>query len=288
MLYGAIEAGGTKFRCAVAISSGEIMKAKTIPTTDVETTMNEIVKFFLPFHIEDLGIGCFGPLCLEKNDSNYGMILDTPKRNWKYFNIYNYLVEKMKVNVHINTDVVTSAFGEYYYGFHEKFQNIIYFTIGTGIGAGIIYQGRILKGKHHTEMGHVILTKKEDDKYESSCIFHKNCLEGLASGVALNKRYGLSHKELESRDDIWDLEGYYLAQGILNYCLALAPEKIIIGGGVSHQPKLLDSIKKHFVELNNGYYNYKELNDIDNFIINPILKDDSGLYGAIALAAKKI
>ena len=287
MLYGAIEAGGTKMRCAVAISAGEIMKTKDIPTTNVESTMSEIIKFFKPFHIKDLGIGCFGPLCLEINDPNYGMILDTPKQSWKNFNIYSYLKEHLNVNVYINTDVVTSALGEYYYGFKEKYKNIIYLTIGTGIGAGIIYNGKILKGRHHTEMGHFMISRRDDDKFPSTCIFHDNCLEGLASGLSLDSRYHLSHQEIAKNDSVWDLEGYYIAQGIYSYCLAIAPEKIIIGGGVSQQPKLIESVKRHFIKLNNNYYKYKELDDIDKFIINPLLKNDSALYGAIALAAKK-
>lgn len=287
-VFGAIEAGGTKFRCAIAISSGEIMKTKDIPTADIDTTMKEIVKFFSMYHIKALGVGCFGPICLNIEDPNYGMILDTPKRNWKFFNIYQYLKENLKVEVYINTDVVASALGEYFFGFHQKHKNLIYLTVGTGIGAGIIYKGEILKGRHHTEMGHFVVSRRSDDYYKSSCIFHENCLEGLASGKSLGERYApMTHQEMGQQDQIWDLEGYYIAQGIYSYCLALAPEKIIIGGGVSHQPKLIQYIKKHFVSLNNHYYSYKELEDIDHFIVTPALKNDSALQGAVALAVNK-
>ncbi len=288
MLIGAIEAGGTKFKCAVAISSGEIMKSVVIKTTTIEETMQKVVNFFLPYHIEDLGVGCFGPISLDKKSIEYGTILDTPKEKWKHYDIYNYLKEKLNCNVHINTDVVASAFGEFYFGFNSKFKNILYFTVGTGVGVGVIYNGTVLQGNHHTEMGHITIKRQENDNHKSTCEFHEDCLEGLASGISLDLRHNLTYDELEKREDLLRQEAYYLAQGVYAYTLAFAPDKVIIGGGVSHQKKLIPLIREEFIKINNGYFHYPYLDDINNFIIEPKLKDESGLYGAIALAVKKL
>ena len=288
MLIGALEAGGTKFKCAVAISSGEIMKSVVIKTTTIEETMQKVVNFFLPYHIEDLGVGCFGPISLDKKSKFYGQILDTPKEKWKYYDIYNYLKDKLNCNVYINTDVVTSAYGEYYFGFNSLYKNILYFTVGTGIGVGVIYNGNVLQGNHHTEMGHITINREKNDDYLSTCEFHDNCLEGLASGNSLDNRYNLTYEQLENREDILKQEAFYLAQGIYAYVLAFAPDKVIIGGGVSHQKKLIPYIREEFKKNNNGYFHYPLLDDINNFIVEPKLKDDSGLYGAIALAVKKL
>ncbi|MFA5749342.1 MAG: ROK family protein, partial [Bacilli bacterium] len=217
MLIGALEAGGTKFKCAVAISSGEIMKSVVIKTTTIEETMQKVVNFFLPYHIEDLGVGCFGPISLDKKSKFYGQILDTPKEKWKYYDIYNYLKDKLNCNVYINTDVVTSAYGEYYFGFNSLYKNILYFTVGTGIGVGVIYNGNVLQGNHHTEMGHITINREKNDDYLSTCEFHDNCLEGLASGNSLDNRYNLTYEQLENREDILRQEAFYLAQGIYAY-----------------------------------------------------------------------
>jgi len=285
MYFGAIEGGGTKFRCAVLNFSFDIIDSIIIKTTTPIETLSKIIMYFKIYRIKSIGIGSFGPINLDKSDKDYGMITSTPKLEWQNFNIYQYLEENLNVKLFINTDVVTAAIGEYYHLKQKKINNLIYITVGTGIGAGVIYQGKVLQGMHHSEMGHFILNRRDDDKYASTCQYHSNCLEGLASGVALNTRYNLSHTEITNVDEIWDLEGYYLAQAIYNYTLTLSPQKIIIGGGVSNQKKLFTYIKKHFIEINNKYFNYKSLENIDDFIISPTLKGDSGIVGAAILAA---
>lgn len=282
MLIGAIEAGGTKFKCAVAKTNYEIIDTIIIPTTTFEETLAKVVAFFNEYQLYAIGVAAFGPINLNKYDPNYGMLTTTPKLGWQNCNIYRYLKEKLNVKVYINTDVAIAAYGEYQE--NKKNSTIIYITVGTGIGAGVIYKGKILQGNHHSEMGHFLINKRSDDNFDSVCPYHNNCLEGLASGLALNKRYHLSHNEMSLKNDIWDLEGYYLAQAIYNYTLSFAPDKIIIGGGVSHQDKLFVYVKKYFLKLNNGYFNYLKLEDLDKYIVRPSLKEDSAIYGALALA----
>ena len=283
MLIGAIEAGGTKFKCAVATSSGVILQDTTIKTTTVEETMEKVIKFFLAFPIKTMGVGCFGPICLDPSDERYGMILDTPKKIWANYNILKALKDALKCNVKITTDVNASAFGEYYYGYKKKFQNLVYVTIGTGIGGGIVYNGSLVQGHHHPEIGHMTLKRDSNDNYPSTCPFHSDCFEGLASGISLDKRYNLSYDELAKRDDLLRREANDIAQGIYNLYLTFAPDKIIIGGGVSHQEKLLPLVREEFEKLNNNYYTYKAVKSVDELIVSPTLKDNSALYGAIAL-----
>lgn len=288
MLFGAIEAGGTKFRCAVYDENLHIADTCSIPTKSPLSTMDEIIRFCKHYDLRAMGVGAFGPIDLKKGSVTYGIITTTPKTEWQGFPIYSYLKEHYKVPIVMTTDVGAAAYGEYTARkIHQPgIENLIYVTVGTGIGAGVIYQGRILQGNHHPEMGHFILKRKDSDSFPSVCPFHDDCLEGLASGVSLQQRYGLLPSGMENRKDIWDLEGYYLAQAFYDYTLSFSPEMIIIGGGVSHQPLLLPSIRKHFEEINHRYLRYPQLSDSD-FLTMPALGDDSALYGGAVLAMEE-
>ena len=283
-MFGAIEGGGTKFKCAVGVDN-QIYDEILFPTTDPIDTINQVVAFFLKYDIKSLGIGSFGPIIIDKNDKNYGMITSTPKQNWQNFNLYHALKSKLSCEIEIVTDVQASCIGEYTYGFKEMIQNIIYITVGTGIGVGVIYQGKLINGLHHPEMGHIMINRYNGDDFKSVCPYHENCLEGLASGHAIAKRYP-HHPNLSEVNQLWDLEGYYLASGIYNYLLTFAPDKIILGGGVMNQPKLLPEIKKHLLQINNHYYNYSRFVDLDSFLVLPRLGSNSALIGGLTLAKK--
>lgn len=282
MLYGAIEAGGTKFVCAVGDRGGSIVDQITIPTLAPEETLKMVDTFFDKYELSSIGIGSFGPVELNETNPNYGKILNTPKLLWKNFNLHEAFKEKYNIPVFLDTDVNAAALGEYYWGAAQLTDSCLYITVGTGIGAGFVKGGITLKGMAHPEMGHILIPRHPKDRFEGCCPYHKDCLEGLASGTALSDRYGVSGKELASRKDVWEMEAYYLAQAIINYILILSPEKIILGGGVMKQEVLFPLIRQKVSKLLNHYI---EIDSLEDYIVSPQLNDNQGIKGALALAA---
>jgi fructokinase len=282
MLYGAIEAGGTKFVCAVGNEKGEIIRQIVFPTEDPQKTLANISTFFSEFSLASIGVGSFGPIELNKKKENYGEILNTPKLLWRNFNIYKALSETYNIPIFIDTDVNIAALGEFYWGAGKNAESCLYITVGTGIGAGFVNKGATLNGRTHPEMGHIHVPRFKDDSFEGICPFHKDCLEGLASGSAIAARYGKAGMLLKDNEEVWELEAYYLAQAIMNYILILAPEKVILGGGVMKQSTLYSLIRRQVSSLLN---NYITIDDIEEYIVSPQLQDNQGITGALALAA---
>lgn len=283
MLIGAIEAGGTKFVCAVGDKNGKIIDKISLPTVDPDDTLKAVKNYFANYAIEALGVGMFGPIDLDKKSSTYGSVLHTPKINWRNYPLLDKLQHDFSVPVYLDTDVNTACLGEYNYGAGKHADSCLYITVGTGIGAGFVLRGDVFQGKNHPEMGHILLRKHQDDPFTGSCPSHGSCLEGLASGTAMEKRYGMKANLLVDKEQVWEIEAYYLAQAIMNYYLILSPEKIIIGGGVMKQVKLYSMIRKYFLELLNGYLEVKQ---VDDLIVAPTLNDEQGVKGAIALMLK--
>lgn len=283
-MIGAIEAGGTKFVCAVGNPDGTILDRASFPTTTPEETVAKVEEFFSKHPIEKLGVGAFGPINLRAGSENYGSIENTPKVPWRYYPLLEELKKRFNIPVAINTDVIASCLGEYEYGVGKDVSSCLYITVGTGIGAGFVQDGKPFQGKNHSEMGHVLLRKHPEDAFEGSCPSHGACLEGLASGPAIEARYGKKGVELADQDHVWETEAYYLAQAIMDYFVILSPEKIILGGGVMKQEKLYPMIREKFMELLNGYI---EVENVDELIVAPELNDDQGVKGCIALAIKE-
>lgn len=286
MRIGALEAGGTKMVCAIGNEKGEIFEKISIPTKTPETTMPEMIQWFKAKKIEALGIGCFGPIDPDKDSPTYGYITSTPKLAWKDYNIVGALEECLCCPVGFDTDVNGSALGEVTFGQAKGKKNIVYLTVGTGIGAGVYAEGKLLHGMLHPEAGHILMRRREDDHYEGKCPYHKTCLEGLAAGPAIEERWGKKGIELQDRDEVWDLEAYYLAQALTDYILILAPQLIILGGGVMHQEQLFTRIRSYVKEMLNGYIKTKELEDIDHYIVPASLHDDQGIMGALELGRR--
>ncbi|CDQ38828.1 MULTISPECIES: ROK family protein [Virgibacillus] len=280
MLTGGIEAGGTKFVCAVGKGSGEIIDKVTFPTTTPDETLRRVRDYFSEFSIRAIGIGSFGPVDLDKKSTSYGTILHTPKQQWRQFDLLTAMKEYVQVPLFLDTDVNAAALGEYKYGVAQKDQSCLYITVGTGIGAGFVKDGVTYQGKSHPEMGHIMIQKHTDDYFAGICPSHGACLEGLASGPAIEKRYGKKAELLASHKEVWELEAFYLAQAIINYTLVLSPERVIIGGGVMKQHELYQRIRNYFSQLMN---NYVELGNLEDFITAPTLSDEQGIKGAIAL-----
>ena len=272
--------------CAIGNEKGEIFEKISIPTKTPETTMPEMIQWFKAKKIEALGIGCFGPIDPDKDSPTYGYITSTPKLAWKDYNIVGAFEEQLCCPVGFDTDVNGSALGEVTFGQAKGKKNIVYLTVGTGIGAGVYAEGKLLHGMLHPEAGHILMRRREDDHYEGKCPYHKTCLEGLAAGPAIEERWGKKGIELQDRDEVWDLEAYYLAQALTDYILILAPQLIILGGGVMHQEQLFTRIRAYVKEMLNGYIKTKELEDIDHYIVPASLHDDQGIMGALELGRR--
>lgn len=283
MRIGALEAGGTKMVCAVGDETGRIFTKETIPTETPEITVPAMIDFFKKNGVDALGIACFGPVCLDKSSPLYGYITTTPKTAWKNYDIVGAFSDALSVPVGFDTDVNGSCLGEATFGQAQGLDNVLYLTIGTGIGAGIMTDGQLLHGNLHPEAGHILLRRHPEDAYIGKCPYHKDCFEGLCSGPAIEERWGKSACDLSANKKVWEMEAWYIANALSTYILTLAPQKIILGGGVMHQLALFPLIRKNVVEILSGYICTREMEDIDNYIVPSSLNDDQGILGCIEL-----
>lgn len=284
MIIGALEAGGTKMVCAIGNEKGEILKREVFPTTTPEETMPAMLAFFKKEKIEALGIGCFGPINPKKGTPKYGYITSAPKLAWQNYDIVGNFKRELDCPVGFDTDVNAAALGEALYGITKGLQNSIYITIGTGIGVGVCSEGKLMHGMMHPEAGHILLHRHPADTYEGRCPFHKDCLEGLAAGPALEKRWGSKADALTDRGEVWEMESYYIAQACVNYCMILSPERIVLGGGVMKQPALLPLVREKFTALMAGYIRTKEVEDVEHYIVPASLNDNQAVLGCFQLA----
>lgn len=286
MVLGALEAGGTKMVCAVGNEQGQVLERISIPTVSPEETMPRMIDFFGKYHIEALGIGCFGPINPVKGTAFYGYITSTPKLAWQNYNIVGAFEEALGCPVGFDTDVNASMLGEITFGAARGLDSCIYVTIGTGVGVGVYVNGGLLHGMMHPEAGHILLQRHSADKYAGKCPFHGNCLEGMAAGPAVEERWGAKGTELSGRQEVWELEAYYVAQACVNYTLTYAPRRIILGGGVMHQEQLFPMIRRQYRELMADYVDTPELRDLDSYIVPCSLNDNQGIMGCLQLAVE--
>lgn len=284
MILGGLEAGGTKMVCAIGNEQGEIFKKISLPTETPEITMPKMIEFFQSEHIEALGVGCFGPIDLDKKSKTYGFITSTPKLAWANFNIIGAFQDALHVPVGFDTDVNVACLGEVVWGASKGCEVALYITIGTGVGVGVYVNGKPLHGLVHPEGGHILLAKHPDDTYKGRCPYHANCIEGLAAGPAIEERWGKKAIELADRPEVWKLEADYIAQALVNYIVTLSPNKIVLWGGVMHQEQLFSMIRENVVQKLNGYVHHKAiLEDIEHYIVPPALGDEPGIKGALYL-----
>lgn len=284
MLAG-IEAGGTKMVCAVSDAELNLKGSAVFPTTTPQETIAEIINYFRKFDIDAVGIGSFGPIDLNPKSPTYGYITKTPKTGWSDFDFVGVFKKAFGVPVGFDTDVNAAILGEVYKGAAYGCNNAIYITIGTGVGVGVYCNGGLVHGLVHPEAGHILLNRHPEDSFEGSCPFHKNCVEGMASGSAIEKRWGKSPKLLIENDKVWELEAYYIAQAVASYILTYSPEKVILWGGVMHQDKLFDMVRSNVKEILNGYVHSEMVDSkIDQYIVKPALGEKPGITGALCLA----
>lgn len=284
MRLGALEAGGTKMVCAIGDETGKIYEQVSIPTTTPEETMPKIIAYFQDKNIEAMGIAAFGPVDVKPDSPTYGSILDTPKLPWRNYSILNILKEAFPIPMGLDTDVNGSCLGEMTYGSAKGLGTVMYITIGTGIGAGIAIDGKLVHGMLHPEAGHILVAPVAGDEGNCVCPYHKNCLEGFATGPSIEKRWGMKAADLADKAEVWELESEYLAEAIVNFILTVSPQRIILGGGVMHQMQLFPLIRRKVVEKMNGYIRTPEMADMDSYIVPASLQDDQGILGCIRMA----
>jgi len=289
-VYGGIEAGGTKFVCVIGTGPDDIRAETVFPTTTPEETIGEAVDFFNGYSGTDpllaIGVASFGPLNLDSSTPEYGYITRTPKPGWEHTNMLGIVKSALDLPVSIDTDVNGAALAEYLWGAGKGTDSLVYITIGTGIGGGGMVNGGLMHGLVHPEMGHIRIPHDfEKDPFRGCCPYHGDCLEGLASGKAVELRWGKRGEELPEDHPAWELEARYLALGISNIIYTLSPARIITGGGLMKNLSLITKVRAKTAEYLNGYINSTcVMDDIDNYIVLPKLGDFSGVLGAIALA----
>lgn len=289
MKLGGLEMGGTKIVCAVGNEKGEVLDRCAIETTGVEKTLPEVAKYFTDKQIDALGIGSFGPIELNRKSDRYGYITSTPKPGWANTDVIGHF-RFLNVPIGFDTDVNAACLGEVAFGAGRGLKNVIYGTVGTGIGFGVYLEGNLLHGLMHPETGHMLVDRLEEDRdFKGTCPYHDNCLETFASGPAIEKRWGRKAQELYDRKEVWELEVRYLGQAMANCVMCYSPQRIVLGGGVMHVSGLIEMIRQETIKALNGYIQKDEiLNRIDEYIVLPELNDDSGIIGAMELGKLEI
>jgi len=286
-IYGAIEAGGTKFICAIG-AGPEDLQMKRIATTTPGETLAAVKDFFQPHknNLKAVGVASFGPVDLNPSSTTYGFITSTPKPGWANTNLLGAVAEGLSVPLAFNTDVNGAALGEHTWGVARATKNFIYLTIGTGIGGGAMVNGGLVEGLLHPEMGHIFLPLHPEDNYVGKCPFHANgCFEGLASGPAIAERWQCVAEDLDEAHLAWDMQAWYLARALASLVCSYSPQRIILGGGVMDKPGLLQKVRVQLKQALNGYVQHKAiLQNIDDFIVAPGLGSRSGVLGALQLA----
>jgi fructokinase len=290
-LRGGIEAGGTKFVCAVGTGPDDIRARTVIPTTHPAQTLGRVVDFFgeqshLGLGIDALGIASFGPLDLNPDSPRYGRITTTPKPGWAGTDLIGFLRGRLDVPVALDTDVNGAAYGEYRWGAGRGLQTSVYLTVGTGVGGGVVIGGRPLRGLVHPEMGHLHVQRHPDDDFAGCCPFHSDCIEGLAAGPAIERRTGRAATDLgDLRDRVIGLEAWYLAQLVTAVTYLLTPQRVVLGGGVLHLPGLLDAVRSSTAERLRGAIDSPAMADgLRGYLVPPGLGGSSGVLGALAMA----
>ena len=286
MRLGALEAGGTKMVCAVGDETGKIYEQVSIATETPEITIPKLITYFENKKVDALGIASFGPVELDRKADNYGYITTSTKLAWRNFDMVGSFQKVLRCPIGFDTDVNGSVLGEVTFGAAKGKSCVMYLTFGTGVGAGIYIEGKLLHGMLHPEAGHVLIQKRDCDHYAGKCPYHKNCLEGLASGPAIEERWGKKAILLADRAEVWELEADYIAQALTDYIVTISPEMIILGGGVMHQKQLFPLIRAKVQEYLGGYLQADELADMERYIVPASLHDDQGIMGCLELARR--
>jgi len=290
-LFGAVEAGGTKFVCAVGDESGKIHAETRFPTIDAGSTLAAVRDFFdaqrrARGRFTAIGVACFGPLILDKSSAKYGFIGNTPKAGWCDIDVAGMLAREFTCAVGFDTDVNAAALAEQRWGVAQDTRNLVYLTVGTGIGGGVLIGGTPLHGLQHPEIGHIRPRRHPlDVNFAGVCPFHGDCLEGLASGPAILARCGADLAHLDAAHPQWQMQADYLGQLCAQLVLTLSPQRIVMGGGVMAQTRLFPVIRERMLHWLGGYIDRSELNaGSERYVVPPALGAKAGVLGGLCLA----
>lgn len=304
-LVGAIEAGGTKFVCGVGTCPEDLSRIEFPTGSDPQKVLNQVSQWLLTQQasrgkLHAIGIGSFGPVDLQVNSPTYGYITSTPKPNWQNTNVLGAIAAVFPDSeLAFNTDVNAAVLGESCWGNGQNSQgqaidDLVYITIGTGIGAGIISSGKLVTGLVHSEAGHMLLPRINGDSFLGNCPYHHDCWEGLCSGPALLKRTGINSAQLPAEARAWLLTSNYIGKALANIIMTMSPKRIILGGSVRKAGLLgsdvfLKLIRKETLKALNGYISSPLFaNELTDYIVEPKLGDNAGVCGAMALAQQRL
>jgi len=289
-LFGGIEAGGTKFVCAVGTGPDDIRNEVRFPTTTPAETLGRAIAYFKEQQaifgpLAAIGLGAFGPLDPNPQSPTFGYVTATPKPHWSNTNVVGAIQQAFDVPIGFDTDVNGAALAEQRWGAAQGLDNLLYLTIGTGIGGGVMVNGKLIHGLIHPELGHIRLPHdREADPYNGRCPYHGDCLEGMAAGPAIGERWGKPAQELPADHPAWELEAHYLAMALHSFICTLSPQRIIMGGGVMEQLQLFPLIREKVQQqLNNYVQSPSILQEIDSYIVPPALGNLAGICGAFEL-----
>jgi fructokinase len=295
LLYGAIEGGGTKFVCAVGRSSEDVLERVVLPTVDAQSTMAACVEFFSTAErklgrIAAFGFGCFGPIDLRAHQPSHGQMLATPKPGWSRVDLLKPLRSRFDVPIAIDTDVSAAAFAEWQLGAGRGLGSIAYVTVGTGIGGGVAPHEPTTRRLMHAEMGHILVRRDARERdFPGVCPFHGDCLEGLASGPAIQARWGCQLDALPPDHEAWSIIGGYLGQLAATIALMVSVERVVFGGGVMANGLLLPHIRTATANALRGYLEpLSHAAALDTYICAPQLGVRAGIAGAFLLAERAL
>ncbi|MFQ5398106.1 MAG: ROK family protein [Anaerolineae bacterium] len=286
-LFGGVEAGGTKYVCAVGTGPDDIRAEARFPTTTPAETIGRVLDFFKGQEgVMAVGVASFGPIDPNPDSPTFGHITTTPKPGWANVDLAGAIGRTLGVPVGFDTDVNGAALGEWRWGAAQGLDTFIYLTIGTGIGGGAMVNGKLLHGLIHPEMGHIPLPHDwKSDPFPGRCPFHGDCLEGMASGPAIEERWGVKGQDLPDDHPAWELEAHYLALALRAFICTLSPQRIVMGGGVMERPQLFPLVRQKTKEYLNSYIQSPAiLARIDEYIVPPGLGNRAGVLGAVVLA----
>jgi fructokinase len=291
-LLAGVELGGTKCVCILGTAPGDVRAHERLPTSDPATTLADIETVLDAWRVKHgpiaaLGIACFGPLDLRPASPSYGYITGTVKAGWSNTNVASRLAKRFAVPIGFDTDVNGAALAERRWGAAQGLDDFAYITVGTGIGVGLIVNGRPVRGSNHTELGHMRPVQLPGDAWPGICSFHGACVEGLACGPAIQARVGMPPDRLAADHPVWDSVAHALGQLLHTLVLATAPRRIFLGGGVMNaQQHLFARVRRNLQQSLNGYVQIDEVGSgIDRYVVPPGLGPASGPMGALTLAA---
>lgn len=289
--FGAVEAGGTKFICGIGDEHGNLLTQERFATTNPAATL---ASMHASLHRQERGLGplaaigvaSFGPIELDRTARNYGFIGQTPKAGWSHTDMAGSLAREFRLPIGFDTDTNAAALAEHRWGAAKNFDTVVYVTIGTGIGGGVLVKGAPIHGLMHPELGHIHPRRHPLDlDFDGICPFHGDCLEGLASGPAILSRTGHSLQDLDESHPQWDIEADYLGQLCAQLVLTVSPQRIILGGGVMSQARLFPLIRQRLRHWLGGYINRNDvLAGGEAYVVAPGLGQRAGVLGALALA----